>query len=122
MQPEKLGKTGQSLWDEVTKDVKLDAAGEALLIEACRTADIIDRLNGALWSRNQEWMRLSDEVEDVAPGVAEVRLVVNPILGEVRQQRLALRQMIAHLKLGAAQPKTTEEQTKSAFDKLIESL
>ena len=122
MQPEKLGKTGQSLWDEITKDAKLDPAGEALLIEACRTADIIDRLSGALWSKNQEWMRLSDEVEDIAPGVAEIRLVVNPILGEVRQQRLALRQMIAHLKLGAAQPKTTEEQTKSAFDRLIESL
>jgi len=32
--------------------------------------------------------------------VLEISLVVNPILSEIRQQRLAMRQLLAQLKLG----------------------
>ena len=89
-----------------------------LLGEACRTADIIDRLHGALGSKHQEWLRLSEEIEELATGGVQVSLVINPLLGEIRQQRLAMRQMIAHLKLGAAVPKTLESKATSIFERL----
>ena len=37
MQPGKLGKRGQELWDAITDEIELDPAGEALLSECCRT-------------------------------------------------------------------------------------
>ena len=113
--PRGLRASGQALWDSVTAQVRLDPAGYVLLGEACRTADIIDRLSGALSANSTEWVRLSDEVVQgmQAAGldgmVAEVTLVVNPILGEIRQQRLALRQLLAQLKLGKTEAVTEDD-------------
>lgn len=122
MQPKNLSPRSSKLWTDVNAEVVLDASGLALLEEACRTLDIIDRLTGALSSRHSEWLRLSDEVEELADGAVEIRLVINPLLGEIRQQRLALRQMIAHLKIGSAQSKTAGQKTKSAFDAIVKDL
>lgn len=121
MKPEKLGSRASHLWDDITNTAELDAAGKALLEDACRTVDIIDKLTAALRSSNQEWIRLSEEAEEIAPDAVKISIVVNPVLGEVRQQRMALRQMLNHLKVGVAKAKP-EGDTKSAFDKIIESL
>jgi hypothetical protein len=118
--PEGLKSRGKTLWDGVTAEVELDAAGLSILEDACRTADVIERLSIAACG-NSEWIRLAEEAEFVAPGEAKISIVVNPILGELRQQRLALKQLLAQLKLGAATKKSGEEQTKSAFAKLVES-
>lgn len=105
--PTGLRAWGQSLWDLVTEENKFDAAGYFILAEAARTADIIEKLSGALRSNSTEWLRLSDEVAqavtehgDGQHEIIEITLVVNPIVGEIRQQRLALRQLLAQLKLG----------------------
>ena len=98
--PRGLEQRGLELWEAATSGAEFDPAGFLLLGEACRTADIIERLSAALRAGSQEWIRLSEEVEEVAEGVARVQIVVNPLLGEVRQQRIALRTMLAHLKLG----------------------
>ena len=99
--PSGLKARGAGLWNKVTETTKFDAAGYAMLEDACRTADIID---GALKSKHQEWVRLieDDEVVDLdrETTCVKVLVVVNPILGEIRQQRLALRQMLAHLHIG----------------------
>jgi hypothetical protein len=100
----------------------LDAAGLLLLGEACRTIDIIERLTAATRSDYCEWLRLSEEVEELANGGIEVRLVINPLLGELRQQRMALKQLVAQLKLGVAKDKSAGERTKSAFEQIIENL
>jgi hypothetical protein len=102
----------------VLGEAELDSAGLTILEDACRTVDIIDRLSGALRAKNQEWLRLSEEVEPLANGAVEIHLVVNPLLGEIRQQRLALRQLLGQLKLGNVKPKTEESKTKSLFEKL----
>lgn len=115
--PSGLRAWGQSLWDRVTSEVNLDAAGYFILAEAARTCDIIEKLSGALRSNSTEWVQLSDEIaEAVSPGVERIQLVVNPIIGEIRQQRLALRQLLAQLKLGKVEVDTAGE---SALDKLI---
>lgn len=108
--PTGLRAWGQKLWDQVTEEVNLDAAGYFLLGEACRTADIIEKLSGALRSNSTVWIRLADEAEVHAEGDAvEINIVVNPILVEVRQQRLALRQLLAQLKLGSVSDTAAED-------------
>lgn len=119
MQPPKgLESRGRELWDAATAASEFDAAGLLLLGEACRTADIIERLSAALRSSSQEWVRLSEEAEMLADGAAKIQIVVNPLLGEVRQQRIALRTMLAHLKLGRVEETTGED---SPIAKLMEA-
>lgn len=104
LQPQGLRAWGQSLWDRVTESSNFDPAGEFILVEACRTADIIERLSGALRSTSTQWVSLSDDIVEAIRvsglDIAEVHLVVNPIIGEIRQQRLALRTLLSQLKIG----------------------
>lgn len=117
-QPRGLEARGLEFWDAVTSEHRLDSSGYVLLGEICRTVDTIERLSAALRSNSQEWLRLSDEVEDIAEDAVRVQIVVNPILGEVRAQRLALRQLLSHLKLGTTEVGTGEP---SALEKLMAS-
>ena len=116
--PTGLESRGRELWDAAVADSEFDAAGLLLLGEACRTADIIERLSAALRSSSQEWVRLAEEAEMLADGAAKIQIVVNPLLGEVRQQRIALRTMLAHLKLGKVMENTGED---SPIAKLMEA-
>ena len=108
-QPTGLEARGAELWEAALASSDFDAAGLLLLGEACRTADIIERLSAALRSGSSEWVRLAEEAEVLADGAARVQIVVNPLLGEVRQQRIALRTMLAHLKLGKVEETTGED-------------
>ncbi len=118
--PSRLGSRARDLWNGVVNGADLDSAGLTILEECVRTVDIIDKLTGALSARNQEWLRLSEEVEFLADGAAEIHLVVNPLLREIRQQRLALRQLLGQLKLGTATPKGKDPKSehKGLFDLL----
>lgn len=100
IKPDHLGEKGSAFWDGVTKDHKFDVAGYAVVENICRTMDVIHKLNGALNSRHQEWVKLVEESGMEDPDVQKIMVVVNPLLGEIRQQRLALRQLIAHLHIG----------------------
>ena len=98
--PDYLAAKGSDFWDSATENVKYDAAGYVILENACRTVDIIAKLNAALASKHQDWVELVEESGIADPSVQKILVVVNPLLGEIRQQRLALRQMIAHLRIG----------------------
>lgn len=116
--PSGLESRGRELWDAATAGSEFDAAGLLLLGEACRTADIIERLSAALRSNSQEWVRLSEEAEETVEGTMRIQIVVNPLLGEIRQQRIALRTMLAHLKLGKVEENTGDS---SPILKLMEA-
>lgn len=120
MKPQGLGKRAEALWDGVLEQHELDSAGLAILEDACRTVDIVDRLSGALKSKNQEWMRLSEEAEYLSNGAAEIHIVVNPLLGEIRQQRMTLRSLLAQLKLGVSKEKAQNKRDKTILEKLEE--
>lgn len=108
--PSGLKPWGTALWELVTEDSPLDPAGYYILAEACRTADIIEKLSGALRSGSQTWIRLADEAEQHTDGdTIEINIVVNPLLGEIRQQRLAMRQLLAQLKLGKVLSDTPDD-------------
>jgi hypothetical protein len=111
--PQNLGARGETLWDNVTAATDFDAAGYALLEDACRTADIIDNLEYMLRADEGDWLRVIEKSVD-----ADQRLLVlniAPLLGEIRQQRLAMRQLMSQLGIAKAGAEEDDE-SKSAKD------
>lgn len=65
-------------------------------------------------SNSTVWVALADEAVQVAMTetggqAVEINLSVNPVLAEARQQRLALRQLLAQLKLGKTEDDTGDD-------------
>ncbi|ABE67630.1 hypothetical protein Wildcat_25 [Mycobacterium phage Wildcat] len=106
--PDKLGEKGAALWDRVTEEFEFDAAGYAILEDICRTTDTVWRLQKKLNSPHCEWVRMTEDNGYKGEGV-KILVVVDGALAEIRQQRLALRQMWQHLGLGKVIPKNADE-------------
>ena len=90
-----LGKSGAQLYAAIMA-IKpgLHALQVPLLIEACRIADRLDRLDIQL--RGGEWLRFRTRSEDET-GVTEVIMVVDRLLAESREQAVALKGIVADL-------------------------
>lgn len=116
--PSDLRDRGLQFWDEVTRGVELDPSGFVLLGEACRIIDRLDRLSGALNGHGRDWLKIGEDVEDIGRGKISVKIVVDGLLSEARQQQLALKTVVAQLGLGKAIEKVTSE--KSALSKWLE--
>jgi hypothetical protein len=89
--PERAPKTGLSaagkrLWLAVTKDYVLDEHERRLLLEACRTVDLLDRLEAAV--RRDGPLVSSPQGERAHPAAVEAR-----------QQRITLARLLAALRL-----------------------
>lgn len=50
-----LGTAGRTLWDAVTGRHELNPAEEAVLTEACRAKDRLDRLDQMIRSGSEQW-------------------------------------------------------------------
>jgi len=83
--PEILGESGDRLWRSVLGRFTLDDHERVVLYEACRTADLIDVL----------------ELERGPEVLSKTGAKINPVFGELRQQRIALARQIAALRLPA---------------------
>lgn len=117
--PRDLRDRGLQFWSEVTEAVDLDASGFLLLGEACRIVDRLDRLSGALNGQGRDWLKVGDDIEEIGRGKVSVKVVVDGLLSEARQQQLALKTVLAQLGLGkVAEGKTNE---KSALQQWLES-
>lgn len=117
--PKDLRERGTLFWGEVTSAVSLDASGFILLGEACRIIDRLDRLAGALNGSGRDWLKLGDDIEEVGRGQVSVKVVVDGLLSEGRQQQLALKTVLAQLGLGKATEKASGE--KSALQSWLEA-
>ena len=73
--PRDLGPAGRRLWRQVVDHYELEPGARALLVEACRSADLCERL-------------AADAERPHCP---------RSVLVELRQQRLALAKLIAGL-------------------------
>jgi len=85
--PKGLGRAGRRLWNEITKAYKLRPDEVRVLGDACREADLIERLE--------------DELVD-APLMVKGsmgQLVASPLVSEVRQHRSTLSSLLKSLKL-----------------------
>lgn len=90
------------MWDEEGGET-LAGTRRAVLEEACRLVDRLDRLDAILNGRDRAWLAL--ELDDAG----EVTLVVDKLLSEARQQQLALKQLAAELRAGGATAKPGPE-------------
>lgn len=94
-----LGPRGKALWRALHDG--LSAGRLELLLEACRCADRLERLNQLLLARSDQWARLTlprgeEWLDDPAHDHIEVQLVVSMdgLLAEARQQEQVLRQLL----------------------------
>lgn len=78
----------QRLWDELSP--LLGVAHQVVLLEACRLADRLDRLDRII-DGNDEWLRIS-----TGEG-GEVVVAVDAALAEARQGATALRGLVVEL-------------------------
>lgn len=109
--PRGLGERGRRLWRQ-SKPAHLPPAQRLLLEEACRIADRLERLDAILRGDERDWMRFQPDITGTV-----VRVVVDSVLAESRQQALALKALVSELRQGAAtaQPSKSEE---SGLDEL----
>lgn len=122
--PDDLRTRGLQFWDEVSSSEELDASGFVLLGEACRIIDRLDRLSAALNGKGRDWLKLADDIEVIASRDGStkinVKVAVDGILSEARQQQLAFKSVMAQMGLGKASEKQTSEN-KSALEKWLEA-
>lgn len=106
--PTDLRVRGLLLWEAVTESAKIDASGLILLGEACRIIDRLDRLSDALNGAGRDWLKISDDVEDYVTSddhrKLTIKVVVDGLLSEARQQQLAYKTIMTQLKLATAEP------------------
>lgn len=91
----KLGERGRRLWRQLVADgPPLKPAEQVLAEEACRTTDRLDVLDRILRGDEDSWLRLA--LVELDGSV--VRVVVNGVMAEVRQQQIALKQLLGELR------------------------
>jgi hypothetical protein len=128
--PARLGVRGQSLWRDVTEGTDLSGkpAEVEILVEACRVADRLEKLDELLSGDVEEWSRIQLPRDDEG----DLVLVINGALAESRQQQNIFKQLIASLRLpdelsgkrpqvrsarGGYQPKGAGSGTVSSLDR-----
>lgn len=122
--PGDLRERGLEFWSAVTDSVELDPSGFVLLGEACRIIDRLDRLSVALNGQGRDWLKLADEIEVTTQRFGDgknisVKVAVDGLLSESRQQQLALKTVLAQLGLGKTFEKASGE--KSALQQWLEA-
>lgn len=85
--PSNLGERGGLLWESIAHTYELNPTEIQLLIDACREADLIERLQDAL------------SVSDLTTRGSMGQEVASPFVSEIRQHRLGLSALMAKLKL-----------------------
>ncbi len=96
--PAGLGDRGSRLWAAESGNAR-DVGHLILLEEACRTADTLERLNTMVHANEAEWLEIVRNDAESTDEVAEVRVVVNGLLVEQRQQQDTFRRQVAELRL-----------------------
>lgn len=94
--PQGLDKAGAKLWRQISDPVKYELRPDELRIleDACREADLIDKLEAAL--KYADFMVTGSQGQDV----------INPMIPELRQHRATLTSMLLKLKLPDDEPES----------------
>lgn len=119
--PAYLRAKGRALWDSVVSAYTLTPAALAMLGEACRTADRLERMAAALSSRSTLWFEVEPSLadQDVDTG-AEFSVVVNGMIGEARQLQTTLRQTLTTLGVVGVEAANTGQESTSVLDQLAQ--
>ncbi|OEV03818.1 hypothetical protein AN219_37715 [Streptomyces nanshensis] len=100
--PKELGTSGTRLWDDVMDAQQLDVHEELLLLQACRTADLLDRLSTAA---SKAELTVTNPKGD---------RVSNPLVTEHRQQSLVLARLLASLRMPSGDEESRPQRRGSA--------
>jgi len=92
--PNGLAAKGSKLWRDLTELHDFGPAELVILEESCRIADRLDKLDAALGDELGDWLVFRSNDDGT-----EVRVVVDGVLSEARQQANILKQLIAALRL-----------------------
>lgn len=87
--PKDLGKGGRRVWRSVTSKYELRVDELVLLEDACRITDMIDSLDEA-WA---------DDGRPMTTRGSMGQLVIHPLIGEIRAQRMARNALWRQMKL-----------------------
>lgn len=92
-----LGVRGQNLWNEVCAGWKPTPLHRELLLEACRVADRLERLDRQL--RGEDWLRFwrRTDLNSEEGDPVEIHVFVDKALSEAREQENAFRQLVTEL-------------------------
>lgn len=85
--PRSLGDRGRALWDSVLPAYELNPAEMQILADACREADLIERLHDEL------------AVSELVTRGSMGQEVASPFVSEIRQHRTVLAGLLAKLKI-----------------------
>ena len=85
--PSKLGPAGRRLWSSISEKYELRADEQRVLEDACREADLVDKMAA----------ELASDALMVTGSMGQP--VVNPMVAEVRQHRSTLAALLRGLKL-----------------------
>ncbi|WP_156831826.1 hypothetical protein [Corynebacterium massiliense] len=118
--PVGLGRAGLRLWAAATVARRFSPATLYLLVEACRCADVLERLDGAVRSRRGLWLSLKAEAEEQTEGVPRFDVVVDGAVAEQRRQRESLNRVLKQLDLLDVVPAVEPGREKSVLDQLRE--
>lgn len=88
---------GRRLWNQVMDDFELDEHERAVLLQACRIADVLDRLQ-----------KVIDEGEVVV--ASPQGLKANPAVVEFRQQAVTLAKCMASLRIPMGEEESAGRQ------------
>jgi len=116
-----LNARGRALWDKLTES-NPDPVNEVLILQACRLVDTLDKLDAAKRSKHL-WIRLADEAEGEFG--KDVKIIVDGLLSEYRQQAVALSAILAKIEFVAPKgPAKTSKmlERQAAMRKLYDQL
>lgn len=94
--PAGLGSGGRALWKAVTDDHDLDATQQVQLLEACRSKDRLDRLDGMLRGDVDTWAKLTVDINSDGQ-VYELR--ITQALSQANATANLMKQLLAALRL-----------------------
>lgn len=95
-----LGPRGQELYDQLSPALKGMAMHRELLLEACRLADRLDRMESLLRGDQALWLHFA--AGEDWNGVPEIKVNISSIAVEARQAALALRTITTELRTATA--------------------
>lgn len=114
--PDWLKAKGKALWASVVDRYVLTDAALAMLTEACRTIDRLERFSAALASQSTFWFEVKDIDMADENGVP---VVVNGMIGEARQLQTVLRQTLTALGVVGVEDRGDGVVEKDPLDELV---
>lgn len=102
--PHKLGARGLRLWKSIATGRNLTEIEQQNLVEACRIADRLEKLDELVRGDEDVWFRIKLPRTDENP----VEVLINDPMKEARMHAAALRQLIAPFEVAKSDEGTKE--------------